>query len=186
MVTRETKKTKRNFHLHERLTESLIAICIFNVYTYICSVKIKQAIKQNKDFKNNRHEAMVNIHFSASWLNQLNSKIVDPYNLSMQQYNVLRILRGQYPKSVTVKFIIERMLDKSSNASRLVDKLLVKGLVERTQSPEDRRRVDIRISDKGLQLLEELAIKFNALNNNLNLSEEEARTLSDLLDKMRS
>ena len=149
-------------------------------------MKIKKAIKQNKDFKNNLHEAMVNVHFTAGWLTQLNSKVVDPHNLSMQQYNVLRILRGQHPKSVTVKFIIERMLDKSSNASRLVDKLLAKGLVERTQSIEDRRRVDIKISDSGLNLLKKLAFEFEDINKNLNISEEEARTLSDLLDKMRT
>jgi len=149
-------------------------------------VKIKDAIKQNKDFKDNCHEAMVNLHFTSGWLTQMNSKIVEPHNLSMQQYNVLRILRGQHPKSVTVKFIIERMLDKSSNASRLVDKLLAKGLVERTQSPEDRRRVDIMISKKGLELLKKLAVDFDNVNKNLNLTEKEARSLSDLLDKMRS
>jgi len=149
-------------------------------------VKIKDAIKQNKDFKDNCHEAMVNLHFTSGWLTQMNSKIVEPHNLSMQQYNVLRILRGQHPKSVTVKFIIERMLDKSSNASRLVDKLLAKGLVERTQSPEDRRRVDIMISKKGLELLKKLAVDFDNVNKSLNLTEKEARSLSDLLDKMRA
>ena len=149
-------------------------------------MRIKEAIKQNKDFKDNRHEALVNIQFTASWLTLFNSKVVEPHNLSMQQYNVLRILRGQHPKSVTVKFIIERMLDKSSNASRLVDKLLAKGLVERTQCPEDRRRVDIMISKKGLELLEKLGIEFEKINKSLNLSEEDARTLSDLLDKMRT
>lgn len=149
-------------------------------------MKIKDAIKQNKDFKDNCHEAMVNLHFTSGWLTQMNSKIVEPHNLSMQQYNVLRILRGQHPKSVTVKFIIERMLDKSSNASRLVDKLLAKGLVERTQSPEDRRRVDIMISKKGLELLKKLAVDFDNVNKSLNLTEKEARSLSDLLDKMRS
>jgi DNA-binding MarR family transcriptional regulator len=149
-------------------------------------VRIKEAIQQNKDFKNNLHEAMVNIHYTAGWLAQVNHKIVEPHNLSMQQYNVLRILRGQHPKSVTVKFIIERMLDKSSNASRLVDKLLAKDLVERTQSPEDRRRVDIKISDSGLELLKNLASEFESISKNLNLTEDEARSLSDLLDKMRS
>lgn len=149
-------------------------------------MRIKDAIKQNKDFKDNCHEAMVNLHFTSGWLTQMNSKIVEPHNLSMQQYNVLRILRGQHPKSVTVKFIIERMLDKSSNASRLVDKLLAKGLVERTQSPEDRRRVDIMISKKGLELLKKLAVDFDNVNKSLNLTEKEARSLSDLLDKMRS
>ena len=75
-------------------------------------MKIKDAIKQNKDFKDNCHEAMVNLHFTSGWLTQMNSKIVEPHNLSMQQYNVLRILRGQHPKSVTVKFIIKLFLNK--------------------------------------------------------------------------
>ena len=148
-------------------------------------MKIKEAIKQNKDFQNNIHEASVNIHYTASWLSQQNQVILDPYKLSMQQFNVLRILRGQHPKSVTVKFIIERMIDKSSNASRLVDKLLAKELVERHQCPHDRRQVDISISEKGLKLLEVLGKEFERVSKTINLNEEEARKLSDLLDKMR-
>ena len=148
-------------------------------------MKIKEALKQNKDFESAIHEAMVNVHYTASWLSVLNNNLVEPYKISMQQYNVLRILRGQHPNSVTVKFIIERMLDKSSNASRLVDKLLAKELVERHQCPHDRRQVDISISDKGLQLLKEIDEKFNEIDSKINLSEEEARELSDLLDKMR-
>jgi DNA-binding MarR family transcriptional regulator len=149
-------------------------------------MKLKEAIKQTKDFKSNLYEAMVNVHFTSSWLTQVNSGVLDPYKLSMQQYNVLRILRGQYPKSVTVKFIIERMLDKSSNASRLVDKLLAKELVERHQCPSDRRQVDITISKKGLAILEDIDKRFDVESAKINLTETEARELSDLLDKMRS
>ena len=149
-------------------------------------MKIKEAIKQNKDFKSNLQEVMVNVHFTSSWLAQLNNGLLESYNISMQQYNVLRILKGQHPKTATVKFLIERMLDKSSNASRLVDKLLAKEFVERHQCPSDRRQVDISISKKGLELLKAVDKKFDDLDESFGINQEEARMLSDLLDKMRS
>ena len=83
-------------------------------------------------------------------------EIFKPFDLTLQQYNVLRILRGQYPNPITVIAIIERMLDKMSNASRLVDKLLAKDLVIRRLCPHDRRAVDVIITEKGLELLEKL------------------------------
>ena len=149
-------------------------------------MNLKDAIKQNKDFSSNTHEALVNVQYTSGWLTQLNNQIVAPYKLSMQQFNVLRILRGQHPKSVTVKFIIERMIDKSSNASRLVDKLLAKDLVERHQCPNDRRQVDISISDKGLDMLAVVDKDLERIYDAINLNEDEAKTLSTLLDKLRS
>ena len=113
--------------------------------------------------------------------------VLKPYDLTLQQYNVLRILRGHYPKPITVIGIIERMLDKMSNASRLVDKLLLKKLVIRHECPNDRRAVDILITQKGLDVLTELDSMQKFWEEKLyGLSEAEANQLSDLLDKMRN
>jgi len=99
---------------------------------------------------------------------------------------VLRILRGQYPTPATVNLLIERMLDKTSNASRIVDKLEAKELVTRKQCPADRRTVDILITDKGLKLLQEMdEVEGGELVGVRNLSAEEAEQLSLLLDKVR-
>lgn len=149
-------------------------------------MKIEDAIKQTKGFKNLTEKVVVNIQYTSSWLNQLNSDIFSPYDLSIQQYNILRIIRGQKGKSVTVKLLIERMLDKSSNASRLVDKLYAKKYVTREQCDTDRRRVDIFITDLGLQTLKKIdALNEDKLKKQINLTDEEANQLSDLLDKLR-
>lgn len=105
----------------------------------------------------------------------------------MQQYNVLRILRGKSPEPVKVNEIMERMLDKMSNASRLVDKLVLKKLVDRTECPKDRRAVDVVITAKGLELLAKIDSLQNVWEEELNcrLTADEANTLSHLLDRMR-
>lgn len=149
-------------------------------------MSIEKDIKQN-NFKSSHIKAVVNIFYTNSWLETIQMEIFKPYDLTIQQYNVLRILRGQYPNPITVIAIIERMMDKMSNASRLVDKLLLKGLAIRTECPYDRRAVDVKITPKGLDLLEELDVLQDKWENNLKgLSEEEALQLSDLLDKMRT
>ena len=125
--------------------------------------------------------------FTHSWLCAHQTELLKPFGLTLQQYNVLRILRGQHPDSVTVNAIIERMLDRMSNASRLVDKLLAKGLATRMTCPNDRRAVDVRITQKGLDVLEQIDHLQGVWENNLDtLSPEEAAQLSDLLDKLRN
>jgi len=99
----------------------------------------------------------------------------------------LRILRGQYPKPASINLLIERMLDKMSNASRLVDKLHAKGLVERRQCASDKRQVDVIISKKGMRMLDQIDKVINSLEDQLGkLSKQEAKTLNDLLDKLRA
>lgn len=106
--------------------------------------------------------------------------------VTLQQYNVLRILRGQYPKPATVNLIIDRMLDKMSNASRLVDKLQANGYVSRTKNAIDKRAVDVLITDKGLRFIEKMNAKLlDFETNTFDLSETEIKTLNLLLDKMR-
>lgn len=149
-------------------------------------MSIEQDIKQ-PNFKTPYSKAVINVLYTNNWLQSMQVEIFKPFDLTLQQYNVLRILRGQYPNPITVIAIIERMLDKMSNASRLVDKLLAKDLVIRKLCPHDRRAVDVIITEKGLELLNELDALQNKWEDKLHgLSESEALQLSELLDKMRS
>ena len=148
-------------------------------------MSIEQDIKQT-NFKSPYSKAIINIIYTNNWLQSLQVDIFKSFDLTLQQYNVLRILRGQYPNPITVIAIIERMLDKMSNASRLVDKLLAKDLVIRRLCPNDRRAVDVIITEKGLNLLTEIDALQHTWEKKLHgLSETEALQLSDLLDKMR-
>ncbi|NBB19460.1 MarR family transcriptional regulator [Runella sp. CRIBMP] len=148
-------------------------------------MSIETDIKQSK-FRNAYHKMALNLIYTTSWLSNGQAALLKPYDLTTQQYNVLRILRGQHPNPVRVNDIIERMLDKMSNASRLVDKLLAKGLVKRTECPRDRRAVDVVITDDGMKILAELdAIQGDWEKTLLNVTEEEANLLSDILDKLR-
>ncbi|RZK63253.1 MAG: MarR family transcriptional regulator, partial [Pedobacter sp.] len=120
------------------------------------------------------------------WLNNHLKTELDKFNITHQQFNILRILRGQHPNPATINILKERMLDKMSDASRIVDRLVQKEFVHRCINKKDRRAADITITKKGLTILEEIQLDINIkelLNNNL--TEEEAGLLSDLLDKFR-
>jgi len=149
-------------------------------------VKIEEEIKQPK-FKNEYQKAHINVLFTAAWLSQQTTQQLKPFNISWQQFNILRILRGMYPKPVTVKLLTERMIDKMSNASRLVEKLKQKGYVERKACPDDRRRVDIVITEQGMKVINEAsAVVDQALRENMqSITTEEAMALNTILDKMR-
>jgi DNA-binding MarR family transcriptional regulator len=149
-------------------------------------MKIEKEISQEK-FRNKNHKAAVNIIFTFNWLHQKHMELLKPFGLTIQQFNILRILRGQYPNPATIKLLKERMLDKMSDVSRLVEKLRSKGLVDRRICDKDRRNVDVLITETGLNLLKEIDKndkKFDKLTANLSLYELE--NLNDLLDKMRS
>lgn len=130
---------------------------------------------------------LLNVYFTSSWFAVQTTRTLKPYRLTLQQYNVLRILRGQQTKPSSVGLIQERMLDKSSNASRLIDKLVLKKLVERKTCPSDRRQMEIRITQKGLDVLTELDSKLSLNESAVGkvVSAEEAQTVSDILDKVR-
>ncbi len=148
-------------------------------------MEIGKEIKQSK-FKNEYQKMLINILFTSGWLSSKHSCNLKPFGISSQQFNLLRILRGQHPKPATVNLLIERMLDKNSNASRLVEKLRIKKLVERAVCPEDRRAVNVVITQKGLDLLEELDKQEGLFLKDLkNISENEAEQLNFLLDKLR-
>ena len=148
-------------------------------------MEIGKEIKQAK-FKSEHQKMIINLLFTSSWLSSKHASSLKPYGISVQQYNLLRILRGQHPKPATVNLLIDRMLDKNSNASRLVEKLRLKKLVERAICPEDRRAVNVVITKKGLDLLAELDIhEDNFIIELKNLSKKEAEELNLLLDKLR-
>lgn len=146
---------------------------------------IEEAIQQ-KEFKDPFNKLVVNLLYTHSYLVTAQSKMFKPNDLSPEQYNVLRILRGQKGKPITVSSIQDRMLNKMSNASRLVEKLKNKGLVERNECPADRRQVDILITQKGMELLCTVEKSVEDFNQEIvHLSEEEAIVLNGLLDKLR-
>ena len=149
-------------------------------------MRIEDAIQQ-KVFSSEYQKVQINILYTASWLSQLSAQVLKPYNISWQQFNLLRILRGRYPEPATVKILMERMIDKMSNTSRLVEKLRQKGLVERKSSDDDRRQVEVTITPLGLEVLEEAS---DAMEKQLStlmdrICEEEASQVNFILDKLR-
>lgn len=153
---------------------------------YIYCVKIEEEIKQ-KVFSSPFQKMLLNVYFTSSWFAVQTTRTLKPYKITLQQYNVLRILRGQQSKPSSVGLIQERMLDKSSNASRLIDKLVLKKLVDRKTCPSDRRQMEIRITQKGLDILNELDSKLevNEKGVSTSISVEDAQMVSDILDKVR-
>lgn len=148
-------------------------------------MSINRDIQQLRQFRNEHHKATVNILFSSNWLMENIKKFLQGEDITPQQYNILRILRGN-GKPLSTLQIRERMLDKMSDTSRIVDRLLKKELVEKKTSEADKRLVDVTISKKGLELLERLDKSNASLDGILfNLNHEEAKQLNGLLDKMR-
>lgn len=148
-------------------------------------MKIEEEIKQ-KHFRSAKEKVFVNVIYTSNWLNYRQAEVFKTFDLSMQQFNVLRILRGQYPEAATVNLLIDRMLDKSSNASRIVEKLRVKGLVKRKECKKDRRRVDVVITESGLEMVEEATARLDEMMEAISpITEDEARQLNELLDKLR-
>lgn len=150
-------------------------------------MELEKEISQTK-FASPWHKMIVNIIYTGNWIQSTHSSFMKKYEITPQQYNILRILKGQYPEATTVNLLIERMLDKMSNASRLVDKLKTKGFVDRKQCEEDRRQVDVVITKKGLALLEKMEKEFKSFDDIYQkaITEEEAKELNRILDKLRS
>lgn len=146
---------------------------------------IAEEIKQKK-FKSELNKLMINIMFTNSWLHEKQLQLFRPHGLTEPQYNVLRILRGQYPNPSTVNLIIDRMIDRMSNASRIVDKLEKKRMVERSQCKKDRRAVDVTITQKGLDTLAKLDLEMGKWESTIRaITDDETKLLNELLDKLR-
>lgn len=146
---------------------------------------LEDAIRQKK-FDSEYHKAAVNILFTSSWLYNLNALFLKPFQVTPEQFNVLRILRGSHPNALRLADISCRMIDKNSNATRLVEKLRQKGMVSRTVCENNRRQVDIHITPKGQKVLEKIDKESGQWTSTLQkLSMTEARQLNSLLDKLR-
>jgi MarR family 2-MHQ and catechol resistance regulon transcriptional repressor len=137
----------------------------------------------NSKFTNNKVKALINIKYTANWLYSREIDYFKPYGISPQQYNILRILRGA-EKAIKVQTIKERMIERAPNATRLMDKLCDKNLIERFRCEHDRRVVYVNITKQGLKLLDGIDVSADITFMN-NLSEDEAELLSNLLDKIR-
>lgn len=148
-------------------------------------MKLEDEIQQKK-FKNDTQKLAINLIYTTNWLNSFYNTHFKNCGITLQQYNVLRILRGQHPNPCSIKLIKERMLDRMSDASRIADKLMAKQLLVRNECPVDRRSVDIIITKKGLDLLKGLdVIDEDSKKIFKSLTKEDIIQLNDLLDKLR-
>jgi DNA-binding MarR family transcriptional regulator len=146
---------------------------------------LEQDILQEK-FENEYQKVTVNILFTSGWLYNLNADRLKPFGITPEQFNVLRILRGSHPKALMLADITGRMIDKSSNATRLVEKLRLKGFVKRDICKNNRRQVDIIITPKGLDLLAKIDRDSPGWYSSLkSITKSEAKELNRILDKMR-
>ena len=150
-------------------------------------MKLEEEIKQNKGFKDEWEKAILNIIFTGNLINGYQARFLKQYDITPEQYNILRILKGQHPEPASVNLLKERMLNKMSNASRLVEKLRKKGFVKRDECQQDRRRVEVCITDEGLALLDRIEQAYpGAEQNYSHITQEEAEILNRILDKFRS
>ncbi|MGZ5286391.1 MAG: MarR family winged helix-turn-helix transcriptional regulator [Flavisolibacter sp.] len=141
---------------------------------------------QQQNFTSARQKAMINILFTYGWVIEKVREFLSKEDITHQQYNIMRILRGSHPKPLSTLQIRERMLDKMSDTSRLVDRLVIKGLVKKTTCAKDKRLVDVTITDKGQRLLKKLDTEADHIDEIMGpLSENDAEMLSLLLDKLR-
>ncbi len=149
-------------------------------------MKIEEEIRQGS-FQSEQQRLLINIVYTGNQFTLSNNRMLKQFSITTQQFNVLRILRGQKGKPISVKDMHGRMLDSTSNVSRLVDKLLAKGLIERIICPNDRRRVELTITKKGLNLLGEIDALFEGMQQAMKsaITEEEAKIASLILDKFR-
>jgi len=150
-------------------------------------MSLETDLKQIKPFVDNQNKTFVNIVYTGNRLITITEEILKPFGIGThQQYNILRILRGQYPNGLCLQDVKCRMLDKNSDVSRLVDRLVQNDLVSRIENPENRRKVDVRISQKGLDILSEIEPALKSLNSLFTgISESQLEELNTILDRIR-
>jgi len=148
---------------------------------------IKDTIKQRKPFENEFQKAYINFLFTSKKMENRNVAIMKPFNITGQHYNILRILKGRFPEYASPGEIKEVLIDKKCDLTRLIDKLVKSDYVIRELNPENRRKVDIKITETGLKFLDEIDPVVKQMNHFQNvLTEEEAKQLNLLLDKIRA
>jgi DNA-binding MarR family transcriptional regulator len=148
-------------------------------------MKIEDEIKQPK-FRDAYQKAVINLLYTANWAQSKNQEFFKQYGITAHQFNILRILKGQHPNSISATEIKSRMLDKNSDVSRMLDRLIAKNLILKRTCPKDKRAFDVLITDEGLTVLSSMDKFLPEADRVLNLTEEEALHLSDLLDKCRN
>ncbi|HEY0654756.1 MAG TPA: MarR family transcriptional regulator [Chryseosolibacter sp.] len=146
--------------------------------------KIEDAIQQSK-FRNSHQKAVINLIYTANWLQNKHHGFFKQFGITSHQYNILRILKGQYPKNISATEIKSRLLDQNSDVSRLLERLQQKHLITKVASENDKRASDVFISEQGLELLLQIEKQQKEIDFAINLTPEEANQLSDLLDKCR-
>jgi len=148
-------------------------------------MKIEDEIKQTKAFKSDYQKATVNMLFTQGWITERMRQFFQPYDITIKQFNILRILKGA-GKPISTSIIRDRLIDKMSDATRIIDRMLTKGLVEKNGCKNDKRLVDITISKKGTELLKTIDKNSDKLDKILNgLTLNETKQLNNLLDKLR-
>jgi DNA-binding MarR family transcriptional regulator len=149
-------------------------------------VKLEEEIKQEK-FKSEHHKLMINLLFTSSWLQRMQLSLLRPYDLTPPQYNILRILRGAKGELLNLGEITSRMIDRSSNTSRLIDKLVIKKWVSRKTCPDDRRQSEICITKEGLKVLEQLDKPIDSITEQFHfLSVKDTKEINQFLDQLRN
>lgn len=149
-------------------------------------MKLEDAIQQRKPFSNPRQRMAVNLIYTSNWLISKQKEFFKKFDITVQQYNVLRILRGRHPKPISTSDIRGRMLDRMSDVSRIVDRLVKKDMVIRTTCKQDKRLVDVVITTHGLSLLSSIDAQWEEMDSLAStLSPEEVQIVNDLLDKFR-
>ena len=141
---------------------------------------------QQTSFKGQNQKAVINLIYTYHWITEQIKGILSAEDITLQQYNILRILRGSDPQPLSTLAIRERMLDKMSDTSRIVDRLVIKQLVTKRMCPSDKRLVDVSITHQGKQMLERIDARDSEMRGVMeNLNEEELTVLNSLLDKLR-
>ena len=148
-------------------------------------MKIEEEIQTTK-FRDPYQKAAINLIFTAGWVEDNNKEYFKCFGITPQQFNILRILRGQYPDKISVTEIKSRMLDKNSDVSRLVSRLISKGFICKSQCPKDKRAADVLVTEQGLDLLKKIDKSVDQIDLGLfKLTDAEADQLNFLLDKCR-
>jgi DNA-binding MarR family transcriptional regulator len=149
-------------------------------------MKLEEAIKSNK-FVDEKHKATLNVLYTAYWLKNNLSAILKGEDLTIEQYNVLRILKGMHPEQMCVKDIASRIIEKSSNVPRIIDRLVFKKLAKRTPSKTDKRETLVSLTDRGLAVLAKTTTLIDGYTSNMSsISESDASALNELLEKLRN
>lgn len=149
-------------------------------------MRLEEAIKSTR-FVDERNKLAINMLYTSYWLKNIQSSGLKEHGLTLEQHNVLRILKGSHPEAMCVKDIASRIVEKNSNVPRIVDRLVIKKLVTRKRSKEDKRETLISLTDEGIQLIDQARTFVDKTNQAvINLSEEEAAHMNELLEKLRS